>query len=288
MFGYVQPLNPELKVKELEAFKGYYCGLCKTIKENYTNTARFMLSYDCAVLMLLLGSMSEQVPSVTQERCAANPLKKKTIVRSPVGDYAAAINVMLGYGKVVDTVRDDKKLYVRVLKGVYKRVNGKAKSKYRALADEFALRMGNLNELESAKSGNIDAVAGEFAQLLAAVFSLAPFDFMDDKAKKTMWHFGYNLGRWIYIADAVDDILKDESKGSYNVYLQRDYSDIKAHRKKIIEEAEFNMHYRLAEACKAYELLDIKRDKELLDNIMYLGLAKKTEDILKGDMNGSI
>jgi hypothetical protein len=44
----------------------------------------------------------------------------------------------------------------------------------------------------------------------------------------------------------------------------------------------------LAQAVKAYELLDIKRDKPLLDNIMYLGLAKKTEDVLKGDINGSV
>lgn len=288
MFGYVQPLQSELKVKELEAYKGYYCGLCKTIKEKYTNTARFMLSYDCAVLMLLLSSMSEQVPSVSQERCAANPLKKKTVVRSAQGEYAAAINVMLGYGKVEDTYRDDKKFYARVLMGVYKRVNKKASGEYRELADEFALRMDNLHKLERSGSDNIDAVSGEFAQLLAAVFSLAPFDFLGENAKKTMWHFGYNLGRWIYIADAVDDILKDEKNGSYNVLLQREYSDIEEHRKQIIEEAQFNLHYSLAQACKAYELLDIKRDKELMDNIMYLGLAKKTEEILKGDMNGSV
>ncbi|MBT3319517.1 MAG: hypothetical protein HN948_00250 [Clostridia bacterium] len=288
MFGYVQPLQPELKVKEQQAYKGYYCGLCKAIKEKYTNTARFMLSYDCAVLMLLLGSMSEEVPEVVQERCAANPLKRKTVVRSEVGEYAAAINVMLGYGKVEDTYVDDKKFYARILMGVYKRVNSKASSEYEALADEFAMRMSNLRELERSKSDNIDAVSGEFAKLLAAVFSMAPFEFMDERAKKAMWHFGYNLGRWIYIADAVDDILEDETQGSYNVYLQREYSDIEAHRQNIIEEARFNLHYSLSEACKAYELLDIKRDKELLDNIMYLGLAKKTEDILKGDMNGSV
>ena len=133
------------------------------------NTARFMLSYDCAVLMLLLGSMSEEVPEVVLERCAANPLKKKTVVRSNQGEYAAAINVMLGYGKVEDTYLDDKKFYARILMGVYKRVNTKATNEYQALADEFELRMSNLRELENSKSDNIDAVAGEFANLMVAV-----------------------------------------------------------------------------------------------------------------------
>ncbi len=84
-----------------------------------------MLSYDCAVLMLLLSSMSEQMPQVSQERCIANPLKSKTIIRSAEGEYAAAINVMLGYGKVKDTVRDDKKFYAQALKVFYKRVNAR-------------------------------------------------------------------------------------------------------------------------------------------------------------------
>ena len=97
-----------------------------------------------------------------------------------------------------------------------------------------------------------------------------------------------NLGRWIYILDAVDDIEKDHKKNSYNVFLQREYSDVAALKHSIHEEAAFNLHFSLAEACKAYELLDIKRDKPLIDNIMYLGLAKKTEDILKGEGNGSL
>ena len=74
MFGYVQPLKPELKVKELEAYKGYYCGLCKAIRDKYTHAARFMLNYDCAVLSMLLSSMSGEALTVAQERCAASPV----------------------------------------------------------------------------------------------------------------------------------------------------------------------------------------------------------------------
>ena len=36
----------------------------------------------------------------------------------------------------------------------------------------------------------------------------------------------------------------------------------------------------LAEIVKAYELLDIKQNAELLENIIYLGLANKTRTIL--------
>lgn len=33
MFGYVTPCKMELKIKEYEKFRAYYCGLCKTIKK---------------------------------------------------------------------------------------------------------------------------------------------------------------------------------------------------------------------------------------------------------------
>ncbi len=288
MFGYVQPLKPELKVKEYEAFKGYYCGLCKAIGQNYTHGARFMLNYDCAVLLILLSSMSDAVPEVNKEACIANPFKKKLIVHSEQAEYAAAINVMLGYAKIDDTAIDDNKLYARILSLLFRRVSRKATKNHRELAAQFAERLAGLHTLEKQGCGDIDAVSNEFAQLLAAVFANAPFDFLDEAAKRTLWHFGYNLGRWIYIADAVSDIEKDHKAKSYNVYLQRDFKDIAALREAIKEEAAFNLNMSLAQAVNAYELLDIKRDKPLLDNIMYLGLAKKTEDVLKGDANGSV
>ena len=282
MFGYISPLVAELKVKEHEAYKGYYCGLCKAIKENYTNAARMLLNYDCAALSLLMGSMSSETPTVGQERCAANPLKKKAIVRTGHSEYAAAVNVMLGVGKIRDTAADDKKLYARILAVFFSRVDKRAQRAHGHLAAEFALRMGSLQRLEREKCGDIDEVADEFAHLLGAVFSLAPFDFLTDNDRKALRHFGYNIGRWLYIIDAVDDLEEDDKKGRYNVFLQREYSGAAQLKEDIKEEAKFNLHYSLSEACKAYELLDIKRDKALLDNIMYLGLAKKTEDILQG------
>ena len=35
MFGYVTPLKSELKFKEFEYFRSYYCGLCNEIKREY-------------------------------------------------------------------------------------------------------------------------------------------------------------------------------------------------------------------------------------------------------------
>lgn len=287
MFGYVQPLKPELKIKEYEAYKGYYCGLCKAIKENYTHTARFMLNYDCATLSLLLASMSDSMPKVVRERCIVSPVRKKTVVRAEEASYAAAVNVLLGCARIDDNVRDEGRLLAHILRLFYRPLAHRARREHEALAAEFTQRLEQLWALEREGCRDVDAVADAFAQLLAAVFAGAPFDFLDEAAKKALWHFGYNLGRWIYIADAVSDIEKDAKSKSYNVFLLRaeGAADV---RQAVSAEAAFNMNMSLAQACNAYELLAIKRDKPLLDNIMYLGLAKKTEDVLKGEDDGSV
>lgn len=288
MFGYVQPLKPELKVKELEAYKGYYCGLCKAIRDKYSHAARFLLNYDCAVLSLLLASMSDEVPKVARERCAASPVKRKTVVHAHEASYAATVNVLLGCAKIADNAADEGSFSAKMLTPLFRGIRRRAESDAPELAAEFAARLNALRELEKARCAEVDAVSAEFGHLLAAVFASAPFGFVNEGAKKALAHFGYHLGRWIYIADAVHDIEKDAKSGSYNVYLLRSKGGPDKLRASIREEAEFNLHISLVEACKAYELLDIKRDKPLLDNIMYMGLAKTTEDVLKGGTNGSL
>lgn len=52
MFGYVVINKPELKFKEFDVYKGYYCGLCHCLKERYGITGQVTLTYDMTFLSL--------------------------------------------------------------------------------------------------------------------------------------------------------------------------------------------------------------------------------------------
>ena len=41
MFGYILPERPELKIREYEYFRAYYCGVCKSIAIRYGQLPRF-------------------------------------------------------------------------------------------------------------------------------------------------------------------------------------------------------------------------------------------------------
>ena len=46
MFGYVRINKMDLTFREYENYKGYYCGLCKYLKENHGEISRLGLNYD--------------------------------------------------------------------------------------------------------------------------------------------------------------------------------------------------------------------------------------------------
>ena len=57
MFGYVTINRGELKVRELETYESYYCGLCRVLKDHYGLAGCTMLNYDMTFLGMLLSSL---------------------------------------------------------------------------------------------------------------------------------------------------------------------------------------------------------------------------------------
>ena len=114
-------------------------------------------------------------------------------------------------------------------------------------------------------------------------------DFIEDEDKKRIlaW-LGYNIGRWIYIIDAYNDLEKDVKKNDYNTFKAK-YEDKNAQEIKdtIRENLYTSMTFTLENAASAYNLLEIYKNKEVLDNIMYVALKAKQKSIL-GESNESL
>ena len=92
MFGYVTPYKMELKIKDYEMFKAYYCGLCISIKNNFSNLCRMTLNYDMTFLGMLLDSLECSKHKYVVTRCIAHPMKKKPkVIDNKALDYAAFV-----------------------------------------------------------------------------------------------------------------------------------------------------------------------------------------------------
>lgn len=287
MFGYVEPDKPELKMREFDVFRGYYCSLCKTIGKRYGQIPRLSLSYDLTFLYVLLDATQTSPVRGRRERCIAHPLKKRYRVFSNIfAEYASDMNVILTYYSLKDKWMDEKSLLGGAGSLALKMAFKKAKKLHpeKCLAIEGYLQ--ELSRLEKNRCASMDEAAEPFASLMRELFECG---YIKDKAaQKTLGWMGYNLGRWIYLIDAYDDLSKDVKQKSYNPILcQYDFNgeSIETFKERVREALNFSLTYSLSEIEKAYSLLDIEKNKGILDNILYSGLIVKTDEILQGRGN---
>ena len=56
MFGYVVLNKPEIKFKDFDMYRSFYCGLCRELRERYGISGQITLSYDMTFVILLLSA----------------------------------------------------------------------------------------------------------------------------------------------------------------------------------------------------------------------------------------
>ena len=59
MFGFVRPYLADLSEEEKSRYRAVYCGLCRTLNDQYGLMGRIGLNYDMTFLTLLLNSLYE-------------------------------------------------------------------------------------------------------------------------------------------------------------------------------------------------------------------------------------
>ncbi len=106
-----------------------------------------------------------------------------------------------------------------------------------------------------------------------------------DDPRQLLARIGYHMGKSIYLIDAVDDIEENIRSGTYNPLLFRfsydkDAETTEEFRRRIEPDLRFNLYHYLAELSNYTNSLDIKKNNGIIDNVIYLGLNRKTEEII--------
>lgn len=283
MFGYIVPYKDELKVKDYELFRSYYCGLCRAIGKENGQLPRFALNYDIAFLGLFLSSLSDDKPIVDSKNCIAHPISKRSFVYDDQAlEYTANIGTMLAYFNLIDNWEDDKSVKSFLGSLLLKRGSESAKNRYKIKYEKIEKLLKDLTELENRGEKDFDKTADIFGKIMEEICDYESID--NENRRLALKWMGYNTGRWIYILDAYDDILEDYEKKEYNpliAALKSEDEDVESFKDRIRDRIEFTLIASLAEITKSYELLDIKKNREIIENIMYVGMRKKMDSVLK-------
>lgn len=272
MFGYVRPASPELRVRELDMFKALYCGICHTLKKRYGVPARFILSYDFVFLCSLLWPPGE-APRFERKRCPVSFRKKRCVCnQNPATARAAGYGVILAFHKLRDNASDEgflksaaARFAMAGLWGAYK----KAKRDFPEYDGAARVHLEALSALESGGGAPPDAFADEFAKLLAKAAKSEE----DETRRRIFENLLYHLGRWLYYADARDDLREDVEKNRPNPLRGGAVDD---------DALETTMRHSNSLASAAFELLPETSWSEINRNILYLGLPGVLGRVLEG------
>ncbi len=282
MFGYVRTDKGELKVREYELYRGLYCTLCKQLSKRYGVLSRFILSYDMTFLALVRLSEKGIAPKFKGGRCPFNPAKRCNYCINAGDEYAfvCAAAILMFYYKVKDNISDSpffKKLFFFILLPFAAIKRKRAKKLFPQLDILIADCLQKQAETERKNTSSPDEAAHNSADALGKIFS---FGF--EEKKKELYFFGYFVGRWVYLMDALDDIEKDIKNRSFNVFVNK-YS---LTQKTLPEEAQHEIQSTLnqssAEAVKAFKSTNCTTLSEIIENVLYGGMLCSMENILKG------
>ena len=267
IFGYVVVNKGDLRFREYDEYRGYYCGLCQTLKKRFGLAGQLSLSYDMTFLVMLLTSLYEPIDNREMKRCIAHPLKKQYCKSNEYTEYVADMTVLLSYYKCQDDWVDEKKLLKKVYGDILRGKSKKQRELYQKKEEIIIENLKNLSMAEKNKEDDLDVVAGYFGNILSELFVVKEDEWSDNLRK-----IGYYLGKYIYIMDAYDDLEKDLKKGNYNPFSE-----------KMCNTGNFDFLVKeiltimAAECAKEFEKLPLLNDVDILRNILYSGIWTKYE-----------
>lgn len=276
MFGYVRPFRPELKCKDLDLYKATYCGLCRCLRRRYGPIAPMLLNFDFTFLALLLWQAEDSF-TPCRGRCHANPLRSVDMCPdSPALELAADESMVLAWWKLQDAIQDDGLwggLPARALSWVLKPACRKAARRCPEFDRTVQSCLGELSALERENCPSLDRTADTFARLLQ---SAAPAEGTQGRVLSQLL---YHLGRWIYLADARDDLEEDKRAGRYNPVALRygPAGDDEALKR--------TMDHSLSLVGAALQLGEFGCRRPLLENMVYLGLPLVQQAVFDGSWN---
>lgn len=268
LFGYVVANIEQLDEAQRARYQQVYCGLCRALGERHGARCRLTLTYDMTFLILLLSALqAEDDMRVEPFRCPMHPVKKRESAMNAWTDYAADVNVVLAYYQKMDDWTDDRSTWALAqAKVIGSQVEAVCKRLPRQ-CEAIAKGLEALSSLEKSGEPNPDLPAAAFGSILGAVFTPEGAEPSQD-----LYAFGDKLGRFVYLMDAVVDLKKDIRHEQYNPMV---FVDSSRH--------ESILQVLMADCVEPFSRLNLYRDRDLMENILYSGVWARYLAARKGD-----
>ncbi len=281
MFGYIQILEPELKIREYACYRGAYCGLCRQMGKCTGQCSRLTLRYDAAAMVLLRMAVRGTTPEFTKKRCFLHPLTKADVLMPcEETETVSCIMAALAYHKCKDDIADERgwaRLRARIALPYFAYVRRRAKRRAPEIDRIAEDGMRAFSKAEKEANCSADIPANAFGALMGDLLSWGTMG----QEHAILHELGSSMGRWVFLLDAAEDYAKDVQKGRYNalhaLYGEREMTE---DMRKTLETM---LSVELTDAVAAADLIDFDGRDDLqavIYNILCLGMPAQARAVL--------
>lgn len=278
MFGYLNVQKDKLEDGKRGLWQSFMCGMCLSTKRLLGNTPRMFISNDVNFFNVLFHSVKNVDVVVEHKRCVSSPIKKRSILApTELCDKLSVANTILVYWNLYDDVVDGAGLTKKAALRTLRRAYAKARDLLPELDEMVSRRYAELRQIERSGTAGLDMVAHSFAQLTED-FSVI---ILGEGATEYVRTLCYNLGKWIYLVDALDDVAKDIKRGNYNPFVSCYGVSKDKELCSKYEELQYLMYAVLNRVAMSYNDLNLSKYSCILKNVLYDSIRDKTKKILE-------
>ena len=257
----------ELKFREFDRYRGYYCGLCRAIGRRCGGACRLALSFEMTFLAMLHTSLYEPDTQSEHHRCPAHPLGRQLMLVNEAIDYAADLSALTAYYDLRDGWEDERRVDRLAESGLPKQAAQRAGERLPRQREAVERYVKALHEVEARNDQNLDAAANLTGEMLAELYVMR-----EDVYARDLRELGYYIGKFIYLCDCYEDVEKDVKKKNYNPLIAR------SGRETFAADCEQMLSDMMAHAARAFERLPLLEDAEIMRNILYSGIWLRFEN----------
>ena len=266
MLGVMMVRKDELKFREYDRYRGYYCGLCRAIGQRCSSACRMALSFEMTFLAMLHTSLYEPETDCSKHRCLLHPVTRQPMLSNEAIDYAADLSAIVSYYDLRDGWEDERRVERLAASELLKKAAGRAGQRLPRQKEAVERYVRQLHELEKKNDQNLDAAANLTGEMLAELYVMH-----EDVYARDLRELGFYLGKFIYLCDCYEDVERDIKKKNYNPLIARSKDEaFAAHCEQMLSDM-------MTRAAMAFERLPLLEDAEIMRNILYSGVWLRFE-----------
>lgn len=283
MFGYTVPLEPMMSSKDTLAYRGYYCETCHQLRDGYGVMSTIIVSYEMTFANIILNSVMDEgvmidVPD-TGRFCVMRHSRRHTELLKRL----AAYTVLVANNDLVDDRMDGPSVKSNFGLLWLNRSIERAKRDY-PLYDELIMKGYELLRAKEAEGCN-DPI--EMGRTSATSMIWVLKEIVGDEWTDELEELFLNMGIWVYVMDAVEDLEDDFRKGQYNPFLVgvEEFTNAKDFITANVYSISEVLGTIVGRIQSAYLALrpSMKANVDIADNIIYQGVPVSVRKVMSGN-----